>query len=262
MASAEPVALFLFAHQDDEFGVFQQIIAERSHGRRVFCAYLTDGSFGGASPLRRNRESMAVLRQMGVQKQDIFFPGYSLSIPDAGLPEHLGTAANWVREWLSNSSRVEAIYVPAWEGGHHDHDALHAITVSLTEAMGILGLVRQFPLYNGYGCIGPMFRVFMPLPLNGAVKKTRIPWRNRLRFLRYCLSYRSQTSAWLGLFPFVVLYYLGSGMQTLQPVSGERIGQRPHEGPLYYERRGFFTWEKMAACLAAWRETGLSFGKK
>jgi LmbE family N-acetylglucosaminyl deacetylase len=39
--NASPVALFLFAHQDDEFGVFHVIDECRRRGQRVVCAYLT-----------------------------------------------------------------------------------------------------------------------------------------------------------------------------------------------------------------------------
>lgn len=35
----------------------------------------------------------------------------------------------------------------------------------------MLRCLRQFPLYNGYGCVGPLFRVLSPLPMNGAVEK-------------------------------------------------------------------------------------------
>lgn len=255
MASAEPVALFLFAHQDDEFGVFQKILDERQNGHRVCCAYLTDGGFGRVSSQRRNRESLLVLQQLGVQEQDVFFAGHALAIPNARLHEHLESAANWISEWLTGFSQVVSICVPAWEGGHHDHDALHAITVSIAEGRGILWCVRQFSLYNGYGCAGPLFRVLTPLPMNGAVEEVRIPWKHRLRFLRYCLCYLSQAMSWLGLFPFVVFHYLSSGKQELQPVSSERIRLRPHDGALYYERRKFFTWEKMATCLSEWRST-------
>ena len=31
-----------------------------------------------------------------------------------------------------------------------------------------------------------------------------------------------------------------------------RVHQRPHEGALYYERRRFYTWEEMVACLPKW----------
>lgn len=248
------ISVFLFAHQDDEFGIFQNIIEEQRRGCRIVCAYLTDG---GASSLRRNQESLVVLRKLGVQEQDVFFMGHSLSIPDAGLHGHLEPAANWIREWLSGFSQVTSIYIPAWEGGHHDHDALHAITVSVAHEMGILTRVRQFPLYNGYGLAGPLFRVFLPLPLNGEVERARISWKSRFRFLCYCLSYPSQAKTWIGLFPFVALHYLVNGKQLLQPVSVERIHSRPHDGPLYYERRGFSTWEEMATRLSKWRSAGM-----
>jgi len=70
----QPSALFLFAHQDDEFGVFQKIMDEQRQGRHVYCAYLTDGAFAGQSSLRRNRESLTVLTKLGVQEEDIFLP--------------------------------------------------------------------------------------------------------------------------------------------------------------------------------------------
>jgi LmbE family N-acetylglucosaminyl deacetylase len=257
MSSIETVALFLFAHQDDEFGVFQKIIDERKKGHRVCCAYLTDGGFGGVSPERRNLESLFVLQQLGVKKQDIFFAGHAMEIPDARLHEHLELAANWIREWLVSYSKVVTICVPAWEGGHHDHDVLHAITVSLAEGRGILECVRQFSLYNSYGCAGPLFSVLKPLPMNGVVEEVRIPWKHRLYFLRYCLCYPSQAVTWLGIFPFVVLHYLSSGKQMLQPVSFDRLLDRPHDGVLYYEKRGFFSWGKMETCLSEWRSKGL-----
>lgn len=244
--SVQPSALFLFAHQDDEFGVFQKIIDEQRNGRRVFCAYLTDGVFEGKSSLRRNRESLAVLRQLGVQEEDIFFAGHTLSIPDGSLPDHLKIASDWIANWLASYQEVMAIYLPAWEGGHHDHDALHALGVIVAEKSGLMDVARQFPLYNGYKCDGPLFRVLLPLPMNGDLEVVKVHWDNRLRFLRYCLSYPSQMITWVGLFPFALLHYVFYGTQVLQTVSRERIRQRPHSGPLYYERRNFYTWEKMA----------------
>ena len=38
-----PLSVFLFAHQDDEFGVFFQLERERLAGRRVCCIFVTDG---------------------------------------------------------------------------------------------------------------------------------------------------------------------------------------------------------------------------
>ena len=259
LPSVQSSALFLFAHQDDEFGVFQKIIDEQRNGRRVLCAYLTDGAVVGGPSLRRNRESVAVLLKLGVQESDIFFAGQMLSIPDGGLPDHLNVATDWISNCLTCNPLVCAIYLPAWEGGHHDHDALHAVGVTLAEEFNLMEVVRQFPLYNGYKCGGPLFRVLLPLAMNGDVEVIKMPWANRLRFLRYCLSYPTQTITWIGLFPFVLLHYIFYGTQVLQTVSRDRIRHRPHGGRLYYERRQFFTWEKMTHRLSTYIEQRRKF---
>jgi hypothetical protein len=254
-SSAESVALFLFAHQDDEFGVFQVIVDEVNKGREIHCAYLTNGAFGDVSPLRRNQESLNVLSKLGVPKNNVIFVGLNLQISDGYLPSNLAACATWIHEWLRSFEDIKAIYVPAWEGGHQDHDALHAVTVCTAQDRNVLQCVRQFPLYNSYCCPGKFFRVFHPISQNGEVINKKISFNARFRFLGFCLSYPSQVKTWIGLFPFVMISYLTSGSQKLQTVSIARIHQRPHAGKLYYERRGFFTWEEMSTNLAVWRSS-------
>lgn len=254
----EPVALFLFAHQDDEFGVYERIASLRRQGRRVACAYLTDGQTASASAATRNTESLAVLARLGVDAHEVRFAGAELGIGDARLPLHLEAAADWIGAWLDGFFPIESIHVTAWEGGHHDHDALHALTVQLAAQRGLLERTWQFTLYQANGLPGPLFRVFAPLPENGPVSRLPIAWGARLRHLRHCLSYPSQRTTWIGLFPFVALHYLVHGAEGLQPVSLARLEQRPHPGPLYYEKRKFFTWQRMQAALAAWRSASPS----
>jgi LmbE family N-acetylglucosaminyl deacetylase len=248
-------ALFLFAHQDDEFGVFQRILDCRRQGLHVACAYLTDGATAGAPAARRNAESVAVLGELGVAERDIAFAGAALGIGDARLPLHLSAAADWIEDWLDGFVAIESLHVTAWEGGHHDHDALHALAVTIAAQRGLLARTWQYALYQAQGLPGPLFRVLAPLPQNGAPLTWTIPWRERLQFLRHCLSYPSQRVTWMGLFPFVLLHYLVRGTQTLQPVAEARLTQRPHAGPLYYEKRRFFTWDQMSRHLAAWLAT-------
>jgi len=246
-------ALFLFAHQDDEFGVFQRILDARRRGLRVACAYLTDGATGSVSAAQRNAESRAVLSRLGVDENDIVFAGEQLGIGDGRLPLHLKPAARWIETWLDSFADIDALHVPAWEGGHHDHDALHALAVLLAERRGLLDRTWQYALYQAGGLPGPLFRVLAPLPQNGAPQAWTITWRDRRTFLRHCLSYPSQRVTWIGLFPFVLLHYLLRGVQTLQPVTAARLRERPHEGPLYYEKRKFFSWERMHEQLRQWR---------
>lgn len=250
---SEPTALFFFAHQDDEFGVFQAIADERRKGRRVVCCYFTDGGFGGVSVARRNNESLTVLGQLGVSRSDVLFVGEALSIADGQLPGNIAKAGAWLDDWLKRFSSLQAIYVTAWEGGHHDHDALHAIVTTIAGQQGHLSLCRQFSLYNAFRRPGPLFRVHCPLAENGPVAYTPISWGSRMRFLRFCLGYPSQAKTWMGLFPFIVIHYLTDGRQATQGVDLGRLSQRPHDGPLYYEKRQFYQWEKMRSALQAWQ---------
>jgi LmbE family N-acetylglucosaminyl deacetylase len=238
-------ALFLFAHQDDEFGVFQKIIDEKQKGRKIFCAYLTSGVMEGYSSEIRNRESITVLAKLGVAKEDILFIGQSLSISDGRLIENLKKAKDWLKGWVIEAPTLKNIYLPAWEGGHPDHDSLHAIGVKVADELNILKIVWQFPLYNGYQCNGPFFRVFLPLAANGNIINGRIKLADRASFMRYIFSYPSQRVTWIGLSPFVLLHYIFYGEQSLQPVSVKRLRERPHIGCLYYERRKFSTWNKV-----------------
>jgi LmbE family N-acetylglucosaminyl deacetylase len=255
MPTEQRAALFLFAHQDDEFGVYQRILDRRRAGLRVACAYLTDGATAHASAARRNGESLAVLAALGVAPEDVAFAGQELGIGDARLPLHLANASAWLDRWLHSFGAIDSLHLPAWEGGHHDHDALHALGAHAANRLGLLARTFQFSLYQARALPGPLFRVLSPLPENGPASLTRIAWRERLRFLRHCLSYSSQRGTWLGLFPFVLAHYLLRGVQALQPVAPGRTGQRPHAGPLYYEKRRFFTWAQMDNALRAWQAT-------
>ncbi|MFC0166883.1 PIG-L deacetylase family protein [Pseudoduganella danionis] len=244
-------ALFLFAHQDDEYGVYAAIADCVQRGLSVRCAYFTCAA--GTLAAQRNAESLAVLARLGVAPQAVSFAGDTLGIADASLPQHLGAAAHWLAQWLDQAGTIDSLYVTAWEGGHHDHDALHALACSVAAQRGLLGRLKQYALYNADGCPAPWFRVLSPLPQNGPVQRSRLPWRQRWQHLRLCLMYPSQRRTWLGLFPFVLLHYLLRGQQQLQAVALERLQQRPHDGPLYYENRRFYRWEQLQQDLAQWR---------
>jgi LmbE family N-acetylglucosaminyl deacetylase len=243
------IVLFLFAHQDDEFGVFPSIKASLHNGP-VVCVYFTDGG----NPILRNAESLAVLQKLGVSRENVHFVGQELNIPDGQLHNHLMGIALWLEACLAAHPKLAKIYVPAWEGGHPDHDALHAVTVGTLHAHGMSSSIRQYSLYNARRCIGPFFRVFAPIMENGSVTQYQIAWSDRLRFLAYCLQYPSQKKTWFGLFPFVLLHMVLCGCQNLQFVDVNRIFERPHKKPLYYEKRGFLTWDCLKEAIISWHK--------
>ena len=251
---SENYSLFFFAHQDDEFGVFQKIIDEINVGRRVMCLYLTTGVTKGQSSSIRDKESVLALMKLGVKEENILFLGTTLSISDQDLINHINTATEWITKWLEKINLIEAIYLPAWEGGHPDHDILHAIGIMVAYKKNLYSKCWQFSLYNAFKCIGPFYRVLFPISLNGPIHSSKISLHNRLKFMLICLCYSSQKVSWLGLFPFVFMRYLINGKQHIQPASIKRINERPHLGILYYEKRKFSSWENLSRAIQNARE--------
>ena len=246
MSSKKEIAIFLFAHQDDESGVFYEINRLINEKKRVVIIYLTSGHhLGHPSPIRDN-ESAHVLSKMGISSDNVFFLGRNLSIPDGKLPEYLDTALEGVTNIIDKIGKPSVIYTLAWEGGHQDHDAAHLIAAAIGSLFDILPNCYQFPLYTGANLRSIFFKLFSPLLENGVIVRHRIAWRDRARFIAYCFLYPSQKKTWLGLFPFFLFHYIFFGTQILQPISIFRLQQAPHAGVLLYERRGFYQYQNFS----------------
>ena len=182
------------------------------------------------------------MERLGILSENIFFFGSELGIPDGKLSYYLEDGFQIIMKLFEKIGKPNRLYFHAWEGGHQDHDAVHLIGLAIGRRLNILDKCFQFPLYNGYNLPSILFKLFSPLQENGVVFFSRIPWKNRLEYLTYCLSYPSQKKTWIGLLPFFIFHYIFCGTQILQPVSDVRIRFQPHSGKLLYERRGFFSY--------------------
>jgi GlcNAc-PI de-N-acetylase len=220
----QDIVVFFFAHQDDEFAVFFAIEEAVREGAKVICLYLTDGGYGGQSTLRRNDESRNVLRRLGVNEVDIDFIGTRQGYRDGHLYMHLEDALRSVEAILDPTCNIRALYIPAWEGGHRDHDAVHLVGAAFAVKAGLVDIARQFPLYRAArNVIG--FALFKPLLENGPIQAKTIPLPKRLRFLRLSFCYPSQWMYWAGLFPCLLYSLLHEGHPG-DPGSVDRAGGR------------------------------------
>ena len=231
----------LLAHPDDEFAIFPWLLAALRDGRDVRCVWLTSGGWGGQSVERRRNESIAVLTGLGLAPSSLYFLGEEMEIPDGDLYLHLDDVVERLKHTVPTESEL---LVPAWEGGHHDHDAAHLIGIGLATHLSLV--LRQYPLYQGEGLKGPWFKVLSPLPANGPIQFAVTSLAERLRYVRLCLSYRSQWKSFLGLLPFYAWRMRRADAFTLQPVDQQRTAHKPHLGALLYERRGGPSWQIFA----------------
>lgn len=233
--------LFLFAHQDDEFGVFPVIEKSIADNECVICIYATDGSVN-ASPELRNQESISVLTKLGVTQSNVIFAGQLLNIKDNQLHNNIDLFIDWLLCFLSNITNINDIYVPAWEGGHPDHDVLNAITSFVSKRLTPNINLYQFALYNGKGLIYPFFKVLTPLNKSPTDITYTINLSQKIKFLYYCTLYPSQWRSWLGLFPMVFIFYLFKSKIIIQRVSDHDYTNPPYINPIYYENSNKSTW--------------------
>ena len=234
--------IFLFAHQDDEVGIISLIKRKIDQGANVICVFATDG---GKNFRSRNKESLSVLNNVGVKSKNILFVGKSENFMDGYLSKKAITLKKWLIKFFLSMKDIDSIYVTAYEGGHQDHDALHHISVIALNELNLLDKLFQFPLYNKFNCLGPFFSVLKPLSENGKTIDFELTILERLKSIIYCLYYPSQYKTWIGLLPFFIMHHIFYKKLKIQKASIQRLSQRPHDGALLYESRGFYTFEKI-----------------
>jgi hypothetical protein len=226
--------LFVFAHQDDEVATATRILDALRSGSTVSCIYLTDGAGGRAASDVRDEESRQVLTRLGVDLSHVHFLGSQHRIPDGALHQHLDQALRLLEQ---TAGPVDELVTLAWEGGHHDHDAAHLIAVAFAAKRGLLARTHEMPLYHGYRLPGPLFRTLTPLRLGPGWTARPVRFRDGLRIALLCRFYRSQRKTWLGLLPEALVRLAVGRKEWSRPVDIARLASRPHEGPLFYERR-------------------------
>lgn len=236
--------LVVCAHPDDEFALYPWLVRAVKDKRQIDIVWLTDGGWGGQDRARRCAESREVLARLGVEETSLHFLGLEWDIPDGRLHEYLDDALG--RFFLRFPARFRTcdVLVPAWEGGHQDHDAAHIFGVQLARTLN--AGVRQYSLYNGRGLPGPFFNVLSPLEENGAAVVTETSLRERVQYAALCLRYRSQWKSFVGLLPLYLLRMTRPNAFRLQAVQSERLTEPPHPGRLLYERRGAMSWSEFA----------------
>lgn len=240
-------SLFLFAHQDDEYGAAPWLLDELESGADVACLYLTDGG-SRVAPAVRDAESANVLRSLGVPGDRIvFLDNASGRIADGTLARRcrdgLAMVSAWMKRWAWTPSRI---YSPSYEGGHADHDAAHLIAAAVAKQSDVLGEAWHFSLYNGYRRAKPFFNVLRQLPSSAPSRRASLPATRRLSLALLCRRYPSQRRTWLGLFPGAFVERALLARESVIRFDIARLNARPHAGELLYERLFGKTFEEFA----------------
>lgn len=211
--------LALAPHPDDEVvGCAAAIGRALAAGSAVFVLPLTTG-VPGRDERRvavRRREAETAVAALGAD-----LVGWS-DRPSRSLKDHLGAAR---AEVVDAIRRVDAdrLWVPAYEGGHQDHDAANALGATLRGAVE----VWEFAEYGFQG--GRIVVNAFPRPRGDETSLVLgVAERDRKRELLWL--YRSERGN---------LGYVGVERECFRRLEYYDYGRPPHPGRLFYQR---FQW--------------------
>ena len=224
-----PRILLLIPHPDDEVvGAAASIVRRRAAGDIFLGLYLTDGIAapeqlwrrdrpGRATRVeRRRREAREAAAILGIEP--VAFLGY----PSRALKAHLREAVGRIAQILADHA-IEALWTPAWEGGHQDHDVANFLA---SRAAGGRQ-VTEFAEYNRGGGAARWNRFAIP---NGTETELRLTPDEIAAKRRLVAIYGSESANLAGA-RFEV--------ESHRPLPEYDYGKPPHDGMLLRER---FHW--------------------
>lgn len=223
--------IYLFAHQDDEFFCLPYLREDIRSNKDIKVLYLTDGCINGVSSFVRNQESLKTLSKLGFSKDDVYFVGEELSINDGKLYNHVGSVVSYINQLLYDE-KVEKVIFPCFEGGHQDHDAISYIVYYVD--LFKISRKLQFPLYNAYNTLKPLFKVFNNIKDQ---QLSNVNYSFQFSDLKYIFNYKSQIKSFIGLGPFILVRFFFNRDVKMVEFAPSYLKKRPHKNELLYERR-------------------------
>lgn len=227
--------VYVLAHFDDEYAALPLLLRDRREGAQPWLLYVADYASPELSA-RRLTETRALLASLGLPPDRAIHVGAGTGAMDGAVFKALPAARSALEAALSSLPRVDRFVVAAWEGGHADHDACALMTVTLRDALDAAIPIEQFSLYNGRRLPGGLFRACAPIPENGPVQNLSLNAREWIAYAAAVRFFPSQAKTWLALWPSMFMTFLLRGGFGYQALATGRVRERPHAGPLLYER--------------------------
>jgi LmbE family N-acetylglucosaminyl deacetylase len=220
--------LLLVPHPDDEVvGCAAAISRARADGARLFALYLTTGvpapetdwswrqaAHSSRVELRR-QEALAAAAALGIE------PVAFYDWPSRQLKAHLEEAEARIRA-VAAQHAVDCVWVPAYEGGHQDHDVANFLASTLARTLPVI----EFSEYNAWP--GARWQAF-PSSIRAETILVLSPAEAATKASLLAL-YRSERRH---------LKHVGCQREALRPLAEYDYRRPPHPGPLFYQR---FQW--------------------
>lgn len=232
-------ALLILAHHDDEF-FLAPVLRDVCASGPLQVAYLTHG---GADAATRIAESDRALGDLGVDPARVLQLGVEVDIEDGSLSLRPTQALAALQSRLA-SSGLTHVYVPAWEGGHPDHETAHRIGVAF--AAGGSAELYEFPLYNAAGMPAGKFRTMQFMPGSMPVLERPVTLEEAEAWRALLAHYPSQQKVFASMQGGIAWCLEARKSCVYRKVDPARdYSLRPHPGPLFYEQRFGLAFETL-----------------
>jgi len=243
--------LFVLAHHDDEVFCAGHIHRALAGGARVLMLWATAGGLAPAG--RRLGEGARVRDLLRLPDENV----RDLELPDRAAVRHVAAIAAAADALLGPTDDADvAVFVPAFEGGHPDHDAVN-LAVALLRA-GRPGLTAfEFPLYRR-GRFGLTVQARRPPAGRSPRPFAVLDLDEDALALRRRLTVANASQRWLSLIPLLTLArWAGRGRaEPARPLPAHDYTRPPQRRPLLYE---LYTRCRFEELRAAARATPLDF---
>jgi len=221
--------LILAAHPDDEVVACAAAIGRaRQKGAEIFVFYLTNGCIARTAlwPWQRKHYVAKVLRRFAEAEQtarllNVAPAGWS-SRPARHLWRNLQAVFDEVKQTIATHG-IDQIWVPAFEGGHADHDALNAVGKKLSAQVKVL----EFAEYNFANGKNNSHEFLDPNGTEQTILLTREEQKKKHEALK---TYASEQQN---------LNYVKVERECYRPLNAYDYTKPPHKGKLWYAR---FQW--------------------
>jgi hypothetical protein len=225
--------LLVIAHHDDEFFFQPYLESYLSRGNKLTVLYTTKCNLGGQRILETERFFM----KYSNDQVEVISLGEIADVKDGSSYKKIEEIYEKSFEWIvKEGKQFDQTLTHAWEGGHHDHDCAHLISMALSKSLQIEH-VNCFFLYNSAFLPRPFFRVAQPFGHLVGKEVISISKLDALRFLFRARYYKTQMKTFLGLFPGLFLsWFIRGRCIYLKNSFTESYLDAPHTGVLLYER--------------------------
>lgn len=221
--------LVLVPHPDDEVVAAAASLGRaKQQGAALFALYLTDGCLSRETmwPWRRAHHAAGVARRRAEAERAAALLGLAPvgwgARPARSLWRGMAAVHAEIKAAIA-ACKPDQIWVPAYEGGNPDHDALNALGQSFVDELSVL----EFAEYNFCGDKARAQEFPYPNGRETIVELSAAEREKKRALLRVYASEQNN------------LGYVGVERESFRPLAAYDYSRPPHPGTLWYAR---FQW--------------------